>query len=60
MGEALHRPTLLPVPSFALRTVLGEFSSEVLSSARVLPGVLTKAGFPFTHPTIESAIRSIL
>ena len=38
MGEALHRPTLLPVPSFALRTVLGEFSSEVLSSSRVLPG----------------------
>ena len=60
MGEALHRPTLLPVPAFALRTVLGEFSSEVLGSARVLPGVLTKAGFPFTHPTIESAIRSIL
>jgi uncharacterized protein len=60
MGEALHRPTLLPVPSFALRTVLGEFSSEVLSSSRVMPGVLTKAGFPFSHPTIESAIRSIL
>ena len=30
------------------------------SSSRVLPGALTKAGFPFAHPTIDSAIRSIL
>ncbi len=60
MGEALHRPTLLPVPSFALKTVLGEFSSEVLGSARVLPAILTREEFPFAHPTIESAIRSVL
>ena len=60
MGEALHRPTVLPVPAFALKAVLGEFSSEVLGSARVLPGKLTASEFPFAHPTFASAIRSVL
>jgi uncharacterized protein len=59
MGEVLHRPTLIPVPSFALKAVLGEFSSEVLGSARVLPGVLQSLGFPFAHPTIGEAIRFV-
>ncbi len=58
MGRALGRPTFLAVPSFALRTVLGEFSTEVLSSLRVVPAALQSAGFEFEDPTIDSAIRS--
>jgi NAD dependent epimerase/dehydratase family enzyme len=54
----LGRPTILPVPAFALKTVLGEFSSEVLGSARVVPAVLESAGFRFQDPTIEAAIRT--
>ncbi|MDP1877670.1 MAG: TIGR01777 family oxidoreductase [Actinomycetota bacterium] len=60
MGRVLGRPTLLPVPSFALRAVLGEFSSEVLGSLRVEPAVLTAAGFAFQDPTIDDAIRSAI
>jgi len=60
MGRVLHRPTLLAVPAFALKSVLGEFSSEVLGSARVLPHVLTEAGFHWQDPTVESAIRAAL
>lgn len=60
MGRVMHRPTILPAPAFALKAVLGEFSSEVLGSARVVPGVLSEAGFPFEDPTIEAAIRSAL
>jgi uncharacterized protein len=59
MGAALHRPALLPVPAFALKTVLGEFSSEVLGSARVLPHALESAGFEFHHADIASAVRTI-
>jgi NAD dependent epimerase/dehydratase family enzyme len=59
MGAALHRPTLLPVPSFALKAVLGEFSSEVLGSARVLPAALQAAGFSFHHPDIASAVATV-
>jgi NAD dependent epimerase/dehydratase family enzyme len=36
--------------------VLGEFSSEVLDSARILPRRLLDAGFTFDDPTIESAL----
>ena len=58
MGHVLGRPTILPVPAFALKAVLGEFSSEVLGSARVLPAVLESAGFVFQDQTIDSAIRT--
>lgn len=60
MGSVLGRPTLLAVPSIALKTVLGEFSSEVLGSARVIPAVLEQKGFHFQDTTIESAIRQAL
>ena len=58
MGEVLGRPTVLPVPGFALRAVLGEFSAEVLGSARVDPAVLRDSGFQWQDATIGSAIRA--
>lgn len=60
MGSVLGRPTLLAVPSIALKVALGEFSSEVLGSARVLPAVLEQSNFTFADPTVESAIRQAL
>ena len=60
MGSVLGRPTLLPVPAFALRTALGEFSSEILSSARVLPHVLEQHGFTWQDRDIASAIRAAI
>lgn len=60
MGRALKRPTILPVPAIALKTVLGEFSIEVLGSARVVPGVLQQHGFVFADPTIDAALASML
>ena len=60
MGRVLGRPTILPVPAFALKTVLGEFSTEVLSSARVLPAVLDQSQFRFQDNTIDDAIRTAL
>ena len=60
LGKLLHRPTLLPVPAFALKAVLGEFADDVLSSARVLPRVLEASGFTFSQPTISEALRAEL
>jgi uncharacterized protein (TIGR01777 family) len=57
-GRVLGRPTILPAPAFALKLVLGEFSTEVLGSARVLPTVLERAGFVFQDPSVEAAIRT--
>lgn len=60
MGSVLGRPTFLAAPTFALKAVLGEFSSEVLGSARVVPTVLQGAQFGFQDATVESAIRTAL
>ena len=58
MGRVMGRPTILPAPAFALKAVLGEFSSEVLGSIRAVPTVLEQAQFRFQDPTIEAAIRT--
>ena len=57
LAKALHRPAVLPVPAFALRAVLGDFSSEVLGSNRAIPRVLSADGFVPTHPDLATAAR---
>lgn len=60
LGALLHRPTLLRVPGFALKAVLGDLSGEVLGSLKVLPTRLVDAGFTFAHPDLESQLRAAL
>ena len=60
MGAVLGRPTLLPAPAIALKIYLGEFSTEVLGSSRVLPARLEQHNFDFQDKNIESAIRAAL
>jgi hypothetical protein len=60
LGELLHRPTVMPVPAPVLGVVLGEFGREAVRSKRVLPGVLNRAGFTFTHTDLRSALRAAL
>jgi uncharacterized protein (TIGR01777 family) len=50
-----HRPTAVPVPAFALRVVLGDFSQEVLGSVRAVPAALTASGFRHDHPDVPAA-----
>jgi NAD dependent epimerase/dehydratase family enzyme len=50
----------MPIPGFALRMLYGEFGGEALRSQRVLPGVLSRAGFTWAHPTLEPALRAAL
>lgn len=56
MGSLLRRPTFFAVPAPALKLVLGEFSTEILDSHRVLPTRLHQAGFEFQDPSIEQAV----
>lgn len=60
LARALGRPAVLGIPATALRLALGEVASELLGSARVLPGALTAAGFSFRHPAIGDALRDLL
>ena len=58
LGKALRRPTILPVPAFALRMVFGEGADELLlCSQKMSASKLLASGFVFKHPNLESAAR---
>ncbi len=62
LGKAVGRPTVIPMPAFALRTMVGrEMADEMLlGGAKIYPRKLEQAGFAFAHPTIDSAIAKAL
>jgi len=61
LGRVLRRPTIFPMPAFAARLVFGEMADALLlSSARVVPDVLTQSGYSFQWPDLEGAFRHLL
>jgi hypothetical protein len=60
LAIVLHRPAILPVPSFALKLALGEMSEMVLASQRVLPTRAKSAGFRFQYPELRAALENLL
>jgi uncharacterized protein len=61
LGRILRRPTLLRVPSLALRSALGEMAQEtLLASTRAIPERLHAAGFQFTHERLEQTISEMV
>ena len=57
LGRALHRPTVLPAPAFAIKTVFGEKGEAVLlEGQRVLPARLLDAGFSFSYADLDGAL----
>lgn len=61
LGEALGRPALLPVPAWLARLALGEMADEaLLASVRAKPAKLLGAGFQFTFPELDGALREVL
>ena len=60
LGKVLGRPSLLPVPEFALKLALGEMASAVTASNRVIPEVALATGYRFRYPEAEQALRHLL
>ena len=61
LGKVLHRPTIFPVPAFAVRLLFGEMGDALLlASTRVAPTRLNEAGFEFAYPDLEGALRHVL
>ena len=62
LHAAFGRPDFpwLRVPTPVLKLALGEMSSELLTSARVMPARLLETGFEFSHPTIAGALAAEL
>jgi uncharacterized protein (TIGR01777 family) len=62
VGEAMGRPTPLPVPAFALRLALGaELVDEMaLIGQRAVPAALRTHGYQFQHTTLPEALKAAL
>lgn len=61
LGRVLHRPTIFPAPSFALRLALGEMAdSLLLASQNVYPVKLQRLGYRFLYPDLEPALAHVL
>lgn len=60
LGQALHRPTIVPVPSFALKAIFGEAAQVLLEGQRAEPKRALDLGFTFAFPTIEAALEDVV
>lgn len=61
LGHVLGRPTIVPLPAFAAKLILGEMADALLlSSSRVLPKKLQDTGYQFRHESLEPALREVL
>jgi len=63
LGDVLHRPTILPIPKFGPKLLLGgELAHNLLfSGQKVLPAVLNADdGFTFRHPDLATALQALL
>lgn len=60
LGSVLHRPVVLPVPTFALRAMLGEGADMLLTGQRVVPERALTLGYMFRFPQLEGALQNLL
>ncbi len=60
IGQVLQRPSWLPVPSFALETLLGEGAMVVLEGQQVLPKRTLASGFNYQYSTLKQALAEIV
>jgi uncharacterized protein len=61
LADALHRPSVLAVPEFAIRAVLGAMGEEMLLyGQRALPAKLQAAGYQFRHHSVTDALAAAL
>lgn len=60
LGHALHRPSWIPVPAFALRAAVGEFAEVLLHGRRVIPKRLAELGFPYAYVDLGRALADVV
>lgn len=62
LGKALGRPSMVPVPAFGPKLLLGSELADALlfTGQKVLPRKLEHAGYAFQHPQLEQALTALL
>src|SRR6516165_1678746 len=53
LGHALHRPSFMRAPGFALRLAVGELAESLLTGQRAIPAQALACGYHFRYPEIE-------
>src|SRR5699024_10509234 len=60
IAREVHRPHYTWVPSFALRLILGEMSTVVLDTQKVLPNKLQALDFEFKYPNLKLELVNLV
>lgn len=61
LGKVLSRPTIFPIPAFAIKLLFGEMGEALLlGGQRVAPERLVAERFEFSYPQLERALVHIL
>ncbi len=61
LAKAVRRPSLLRVPAFAMRLLIGEAADELLLCSQKMTATrLQSTGFEFEHPTLTSAVAYVV
>jgi uncharacterized protein (TIGR01777 family) len=58
LARAVHRRAPVFVPAPLLQVAAGPAAPELLRSLNLQPAALTKAGYEFQHPDLESVLRA--
>lgn len=58
LGKVMRRPCWAPVPSFALRLMLGEMADMLLTGQRVVPAAAQKLGYQFRYSNLSDALKA--
>jgi uncharacterized protein (TIGR01777 family) len=59
-GKVLNRPSLLPVPKFAIKLVAGELGEYAVMSQRTSVEKIIRADYRFKFINLEEALRDLL
>ena len=60
LGNAMHRPSWMKVPSFALKMAFGEAAGPILNSTKAIPKKLQEEDFEFRFEEIHDAMNDIV
>jgi len=61
LGKILSRPTIVPLPEFAVKLLFGEMGEEMLlGGVKAEPKKLLGSGFKFRHSTIDEGLESAM
>ena len=59
LGRQLNRPSFVPAPAFALRTLFGEMATILLDGQRAVSQRLSQLGFDFEFPELGPALGDL-